>query len=346
MNYTEVLSELENLVSETFDLWDHNRIGFQWQNYTWNHTMRVRAMSIELGKREGGDTTKLEVAGTLHDITKRYDGEILTDENGKRVLDHNGFWLNEPVAPVRSNVVTRLYHDNDLYGQVHHESGAVITEKILEMYDFEQDFVDAVSAIVLAHLKPTNLSGADYDMLYRNVENQILYDVDTIDPNLGYTAFFRNVHIHSYFALQRGGFDLETYVRGLPRFVDTKQEFVGKLLTESALTMRYPIQKSFENVNAIVTLRIALKAMQPRTTNVSPRHARVDSRIYVPSSIFNGFFFAMNSITNTTTIMNVLTTAGRSLINISSSSIKVIPPKTTPIATKTHICFVTSNRSK
>ena len=234
MNYTEVLSQLENLVAETFDLWDHNRIGFQWRNYTWNHTMRVRAMSIELGVREGGDTTKLEVAGTLHDITKRYDGEILTDEDGKRVLDHNGFWLNQPVAPVRKNMVTQLYHDSDLYGKVHHESGAVITEKILEMYDFNQDFVDAVSAIVLAHLKPTNLSNEDYDMLYRNVENQILYDVDTIDPNLGYTAFFRNVHIHSYFALQRDGFDLETYVRGLPRFVDTKQEFTGKLLTESA----------------------------------------------------------------------------------------------------------------
>lgn len=234
MNYAEVLSELENLVSETFDLWDHNRIGFQWQNYTWNHTMRVRAMSIELGKREGGDITKLEVAGTLHDITKRYDGEILTDEDGKRVLDHNGFWLNEPVTPVRSNVVTQLYHDYNLYGKVHHESGAVITEKILEMYDFDQDFVDAVSAVVLAHLKPTNLSDDDYDMLYRNIENQILYDVDTIDPNLGYTAFFRNVHIHSYSALRRNGFDLEAYVRGLPRFVDTKQEFVGKLLTDSA----------------------------------------------------------------------------------------------------------------
>ena len=71
-------------------------------------------------------------------------------------------------------------------------------------------------------------------MLYRNIENQILYDVDTIDPNLGFTAFFRNVHIHSYFAIRRGGFDLESYVRGLPRFVDTKQEFIGKLLTDSA----------------------------------------------------------------------------------------------------------------
>lgn len=235
MNYAELLNELENLVSETFDLWDHNRVGFQWQNYTWNHTMRVRAMSIELGKREGGDVTKLEVAATLHDITKRYDGEILTDENGKRVLDKGGFWLNEPLKPSRENIVTEMYHEDNLYGKVHHESGAVISKKILSMYDFDQDFVDAVGSIVLAHLKPTNLTEEDYELLYRNIENQVLYDADTIDPNVGYTAFFRNVHIHSYIALQRDGkFDLEAYAQGLHRFVDTKQEFVGKLLTESA----------------------------------------------------------------------------------------------------------------
>ncbi len=235
MEYGQVLEELENLLSDTFDLWDHNRVGFQWKNYTWNHTMRVRGMSIELGRREGGDITKLEVAGTLHDITKRYDGEILTDENGKRVLDQNGFWLNESLKPNRGNFVTELYHANNLYGKVHHESGAFISKKILSMYDFEQGFVDAVSSIVLAHLKPTNLSKEDFHLLYRNIENQILYDADTIDPNVGFTAFFRNVHIHSYFALQRdGAFDLETYVEGLSRFVDTKQEFVGKLLTESA----------------------------------------------------------------------------------------------------------------
>ena len=234
MNYNQVLNELETLVNETFTLWEHNRVGFQWRHYTWNHTMRVRAMGMELGKREGGDLKLLEVAGTLHDITKRYDGNILTDDNGQRILDQNGFWLNETLTPAGKNVVTELYDKHSLHGKIHHESGAVITENILAMYDFEQDFLEAVTAVVFAHLKPTNLTKENYDLLYNRIENQILYDADTMDPNVGYTAFFRNIHIHSYFALQRGNFDLEAYVRNLPRWINSKQEFVDKLLTESS----------------------------------------------------------------------------------------------------------------
>ena len=102
------------------------------------------------------------------------------------------------------------------------------------MYDFEQNFVEAATAVVFAHLKPMNLTKENYDLLYNRIENQILYDADTMDPNVGYTAFFRNIHIHSYFALQRGNFDLEDYVRSLPRWINSKQEFVDKLLTESS----------------------------------------------------------------------------------------------------------------
>lgn len=234
MNYDQVLNELETLVNETFGLWDHNRVGFQWRHYTWNHTMRVRAMSMELGRREGGDVKLLEVAGTLHDITKRYDGVILTDDNGKRILDHNGFWLNEMLTPARNNVVTDLYNKHNLHGKVHHESGAVITENILGMYDFEPAFVEAATSVVLAHLKPMNLTAEDFKLLYGSIENQILYDADTMDPNIGYTGFFRNIHIHAYFALQRDNFDLEEYVRNLPRWINSKQEFVDKLLTASS----------------------------------------------------------------------------------------------------------------
>ncbi len=234
MNYAQVLNELEALVNETFGLWEHNRVGFQWRHYTWNHTIRVRAMSMELGKREGGNVKLLEVAGTLHDITKRYDGVILTDDNGKRILDHNGFWLNETLTPKGQNIVTELYNKHNLHGKVHHESGAVITENILAMYDFEPEFVEAATATVLAHLKPMNLTSADFNLLYGNIENQILYDADTMDPNVGYTAFFRNIHIHAHFALQRGDFDLEDYVRNLPRWINSKQEFVDKLFTESS----------------------------------------------------------------------------------------------------------------
>lgn len=234
MNYDQVLSELETLVNDTFNLWEHNRVGFQWRYYTWNHTMRVRAMSMELGRRENGNVKLLEIAGTLHDITKRYDGVILTDDNGKRILDNNGFWLNETLTPAGQNVVTDLYKKHNLHGKVHHESGAVITENILQMYDFEEEFVEAATAVVLAHLKPMNLTAENFKLLYGNIENQILYDADTMDPNVGYTGFFRNIHIHAYFALQRGSWDLEEYVRNLPRWINSKQEFVDNLLTESA----------------------------------------------------------------------------------------------------------------
>ena len=36
MNYSQVLNELETLVNDTFGLWEHNRVGFQWRHYTWN----------------------------------------------------------------------------------------------------------------------------------------------------------------------------------------------------------------------------------------------------------------------------------------------------------------------
>jgi hypothetical protein len=234
-NYNEVLKTLEELVVETYSLWDHNRVGFQWRHYTWNHVKRVRALAIELGKREGADIQKLEIAGTLHDITKRYDGEMLTDGNGKRVVDKNGLWLNETLTPSRHNLVTQLYHEHNLYGRVHHESGAVIAEKLLSKYGFKRNFIDAVVSIIIAHLKPMNLTREQEEILYAPIENRVFCDADTMDPNVGYTAFFRNVHIHSYFAIKRNGrFDLKSYIEGLPRWVDGKDAFVAGLFTESA----------------------------------------------------------------------------------------------------------------
>ena len=115
--------------------------------------MRVRATSMELGRREGGDVKLLEVAGTLHDITKRYDGDFKTDEEGKRLFSPDGLWLNETLTPAGQNIVTELYNKHNLHGKVHHESGAVITENVLAMYDFEPAFVEAATAVVFAHLK-------------------------------------------------------------------------------------------------------------------------------------------------------------------------------------------------
>lgn len=234
MNYPSILSELEELTVETFKLWDHNRVGFQWRHYTLNHTLRVRNLCCELGRKEDADSTKLAFAATLHDITKRYDGAILSDENGKRVLDENGFWKNETLMPARSNLVTELYDENNLHGKVHSVSGAVIAEKLLEGYDLPGDFIESVSSIIRAHVRPPNPTPEQFEEYYGKVENRILCDADTIDPNVGYTAFYRNVHIHCYHAMQRGNFDLEAYASNLSNWVNTKYTFVDNLLAESS----------------------------------------------------------------------------------------------------------------
>ncbi|MBM3239490.1 HD domain-containing protein [Candidatus Poribacteria bacterium] len=235
MDYQPILKELEDLTVETFSLWDHNRVGFQWRHYTLNHTLRVRDMCLELGRKEGADLTQLAFAATLHDITKKYDGKILADEKGNRVLDEYGFWVNETLLPNpnKSNIVTKLYSENNQQGTVHSVSGAFIAKKLLESYGLPDDFNDAVSSIIRAHVRPPKLTPEQYDELYGKVESRILYDADTMDANVGYTAFYRNVHIHSYGAIQRGGFDLSAYVDNLPRWIDTKYSFVDDLLTES-----------------------------------------------------------------------------------------------------------------
>jgi len=233
MNYQSILNELEELTAETFTLWDHNRVGFQWRHYTLNHTLRVRNLCCELGRREDADLTKLAFAATLHDITKRYDGAILSDENGKRVLDENGFWINETLIPARNNIVTELYEENNLQGKVHSVSGAIIAQKLLEKCDVPEDFIESVSSIIRAHVRPPNPTPEQFEEYYGAVENRILCDADTIDPNVGYTAFYRNIHIHSYYAIQRGSFDLEAYANNLSNWVNTKYAFVDNLLTES-----------------------------------------------------------------------------------------------------------------
>jgi len=256
MNYQSILTGLEELTIETFGLWDHNRVGFQWRHYTLNHTLRVRNLCSELGKREGGDLTKLAFASTLHDITKRYDGAILSDENGKRVFDENGFWKNETLTPARSNVVTELYNENNLHGKVHSVSGAVIAKRLLEEYDVPEDFIELVGSIILAHVRPPNLAPERFDEYYGNVENRILYDADTIDPNVGYTAFYRNVHIHCYSAMRRGNFDLKAYASNLSNWVNTKYTFVDNLLTESGKEIGMKRQERNENLCAMLTEEI------------------------------------------------------------------------------------------
>jgi HD superfamily phosphodiesterase len=232
------LKEIEEIARETFSLWDEKRQGFSWRNYYWNHTLRVRNLSEAIGRQESADLEKLRYAVTLHDITKRYDGTIVKDESGKRVVDENGFWITELVRPKRGNIVTQLYHHYDLYHTLHSVSGARIAGELLKSNGHSPDFVDSVKSIILAHLKPINATAEELDRIYATPESRILHDADMMDANLGYVAFYRNIQIHTHFAIQRTGkMDLKDYVMGLPRWIDMKESFTDQLMTETAKEM-------------------------------------------------------------------------------------------------------------
>ena len=227
-----ILKELNELVKETFLLWDEIWVGFSWRHYYFNHTQRVRALSLEIGRREGADLRKLEYSALLHDITKRYDGRVLTDGQGKRILDENGFWYNELLMPRGENIVTRLYRELNQFGKLHNVSGASVAQKLLESYGLPSGFCSSVGSVIRSHLNPDmyedGSSPADI------VEKRILYEADTIDANIGLPAFYRNVQIRTHYArVEKGRSDLEEYVSHIEPWIDGKTFFVDRIETKT-----------------------------------------------------------------------------------------------------------------
>lgn len=229
-----LLNEIENLIRETFGLWDQVRVGFSWRHYYFNHTQRVRALSRTIGRKEGADLRTLEYAALLHDITKRYDGGMVTDKEGNRVVDQEGFWRNEQILPTRSNRITELYAAHTQFHTLHHRSGALIARELLREYGFEEAFCRAVASTIEAHLKPRDMDEAQKQRLYRTIESQVLHDADMIDSNLGLIALYRNVQIHAGRMIQQDSeVDLQRYVETLPRWLGMKESFLSQMMTET-----------------------------------------------------------------------------------------------------------------
>lgn len=234
MSVTDRLPAVEALLRDTFTLWDERRVGFSWRHYYLNHTLRVRALALALGRQEGADPDVVAFAATLHDVTKRYDGAMITDADGKRVLDADGYWRNETLPPARSNRVTRLYDEMGLAGTMHHLSGAALARRLLAEESLPEPFCDAVASAIRAHVRPASASAEEIEALYRAPEARVLHDADLADANLGLVAFYRNVQIHAGFAVQRTGrVDPVAYVEGIERWVNTKDAFLERFLTPS-----------------------------------------------------------------------------------------------------------------
>ena len=237
---TAVLEQLVKLVRETYLLWDEDWVGFSWRAYTHDHVRRVRNLALHLCLEEGGDTRPLDLGATLHDITKSYDGDIIM-KDGKRVIDEKGLWHNEYLPPARRNHVTDLYDQLGLRGQIHNLSGARIADMLLAEYGYPQAMRDHVQEVIITHLTVSEQS---------SLEGRCLYDADTIDANIGYPAFYRNIQISMHnlerqYAARGAALDdflatslreyLEPYVREkLPAWVEGKRrDFVSKMTTAS-----------------------------------------------------------------------------------------------------------------
>lgn len=46
----EILARLSDLMRETFLLWDEPWVDFSWRHYYYEHTQRVRALALEIGR--------------------------------------------------------------------------------------------------------------------------------------------------------------------------------------------------------------------------------------------------------------------------------------------------------
>lgn len=234
-------AHIEALLRETYALWEPGWVTFNWRNYTYDHVQRVRGLALSLCRAEGGDERIVEWAALLHDLTKPYDGEYLTDAEGKRLVDAHGFWRNALRPPVGRNFVTDLYDRLGLAGSLHNESGAALAEALLTMWGVDGETAKRVAQTIRDHLLPPPEAP---------IESACLYDADTIDANIGLPALVRNIYINLHFydarrqpgaptldeVLQDAPLDfLRPYItENLPRWnAGKRRDFVPKLRTET-----------------------------------------------------------------------------------------------------------------
>jgi putative nucleotidyltransferase with HDIG domain len=68
---TRAVGTVEAIVRERLAGWPSGWEGYHWPGYTWEHSLRVRALALTLARRESADLVVVELAGLLHDICKQ-----------------------------------------------------------------------------------------------------------------------------------------------------------------------------------------------------------------------------------------------------------------------------------
>lgn len=67
---SDIVRYLELLVERQLSNWPSEWAGFHWPGYTYEHTLRVRSLSVSMARQLGTDVEVVEFAALLHDIGK------------------------------------------------------------------------------------------------------------------------------------------------------------------------------------------------------------------------------------------------------------------------------------
>ncbi len=128
--FDNIIRSLEKLVETELSNWPTEWAGFNWPGYTYEHTLRVRNLSVSMARQLGADERIVELAALLHDIG-RPEGEKHSDTGAQRaeaVLAELGI-----DAPTRQSVCHII--------QTHLDKDPKYPVENLVLYD--ADFIDA-----------------------------------------------------------------------------------------------------------------------------------------------------------------------------------------------------------